>query len=86
MAGLWGGETIKGLALPALGGAEHASLRPYNSAPLEPHKTFSLLDQSTFLPTCPKSCQVQLSTGSLPELTTSQIFFSHYLHPFGDPL
>lgn len=52
MAAPWGGETIKDLALPALGGAERAALRPYRSAPLEPRET-SFLERSTFLTTCP---------------------------------
>lgn len=53
MASLWGGETIKDLALPALGGAEHEALRPCSSAPLEPPKISSFLEHSAFLSTCP---------------------------------
>lgn len=53
MTSLWGGETIKDLALPALGGAEHEALRPCSSAALEPHKISSFLEHSAFLSTCP---------------------------------
>lgn len=72
---LWGGETVEGLALPALGGAEHATLRPYSSATLEaPHKT-SLSWSALFLAHLSKSCQIPLSAGSLPHLTSSSVFF-----------
>lgn len=52
-AGLWGGETIEGLALPALGGAELAAPRPCSSAPLEELHQTLLPEHSAFLPTCP---------------------------------
>lgn len=78
MAAPWGGETIKDLALPALGGAEHEALRPYSSAPLEdlfPGALCLLVHLS-------KSCHVPLSAGSLPELTSLPMFFSDYSRPF----
>lgn len=65
-AGLWGGETIEGLALPALGGAELTAPEtlqfPLNLTRLLFTGALSLLAHLF------KSCQVRLSAGSLPEL------------------
>ena len=83
------GSPLKGFALPALGGAEHTTLRANRAALFEePHKTSFLPGALNLLAHLSKSYQVPLSAGSLPEPTSPPPptnLFSYYLHPFSDP-
>lgn len=73
------GETIEGLALPALGGAEHTTLRVYRAA-----YKISLLVHSTFLPTCPNPTRYHFLQEAFQNRPPPNLF-SDDLHPFSDP-
>lgn len=83
-----GAETVERLALPALGWAEHTTLRANRAALFEePNKTSSLPGALNLLAHLSKSYQVPVSVGSLLEPTSPHPtnLFSYYLHPFSDP-
>ena len=65
------GRPLKGLALPALGWAEHTTLRANRAALFEePNKTSSLPGALNHLAHLSKSYQVPVSAGSLREPTS----------------
>lgn len=65
------GRPLKGLALPALGWAEHTTLRANRAALFEePNKTSSLPGALNLLAHLSKSYQVPVSVGSLLEPTS----------------